>query len=237
MNASQLIIQLRDPGCLLKLGTWVVFLLSPYGPFVPAPPEMAMQMMQKGHSGPDAARHGKPSVLGPTLPMYPSFPLGRRTYRRSVVPSNPLCVTSLWHLVLLWWWEWQPIFTHQLFLGLVRLLQCIHIHFNDIHFSTTCNLLLALAAVTKISTLRRKKSPLLTREDCRDLLPFFFIELITIASSSRWQVYQVSIAYVKSRLRSVTEALAGWKVTEARSQIWCVNMFYRLLHVIRPLWF
>jgi len=54
---------------------------GPYGPFVPAPSEMAMQMTQKGHPGPDAARQWKPSVLGPMLPMYPSFPLDIRTYR------------------------------------------------------------------------------------------------------------------------------------------------------------
>ncbi|CAO2044542.1 unnamed protein product [Urochloa humidicola] len=54
-----------------------------YGPFVPAPPEMAMQMMQKGLPGPDAALHRKPSMLEPRpkLPMYPSFPLDRCTYR------------------------------------------------------------------------------------------------------------------------------------------------------------
>nr|XP_034607079.1 serrate RNA effector molecule-like [Setaria viridis] len=72
---------LPDPKCALSPVLIPVPGAGPYGPFVPAPPEMAMQMMQKGHSGPDAARHGKPSVLGPTLPMYPSFPLGRRTYR------------------------------------------------------------------------------------------------------------------------------------------------------------
>ncbi|CAN6237136.1 unnamed protein product [Urochloa humidicola] len=54
---------------------------GPYGPFVPAPPEMVMQMMHKGLPGPYGARHRKPSVLGSTPPMYPSFPHARRTYR------------------------------------------------------------------------------------------------------------------------------------------------------------
>ncbi|KAG0531710.1 hypothetical protein BDA96_04G045700 [Sorghum bicolor] len=54
---------------------------GPYGPFVPAPPEIAMQMIQKGLAGPDSAQNRKPSVLGPMLPMYPSFPLGSGIYR------------------------------------------------------------------------------------------------------------------------------------------------------------
>jgi len=54
---------------------------GPHGPFVPAPAEVAMQMMQKGLPGPNAARQSKRSVMGPMLPMYPSFPLDRRTYR------------------------------------------------------------------------------------------------------------------------------------------------------------
>ena len=47
-----------------------------------------MQMMQKGLPGPNAARQSKRSVMGPMLPMYPSFPLDRRTYRRYF--SSPL---------------------------------------------------------------------------------------------------------------------------------------------------
>lgn len=62
------------------------FVISPYGPFVPATPEIAMQMMQKGLPGPYPAQLRKPSGLGPMLPMYPSFPLGSRTYKRLAPP-------------------------------------------------------------------------------------------------------------------------------------------------------
>ncbi|CAL5024023.1 unnamed protein product [Urochloa decumbens] len=82
-----------DGPLLPKLSPPLVLIPVPgaglYGPFVPAPPEMAMQMMQKGLPGPEAAQHRKPSVLGPTLPMYPSFPLDRHTYRSLYGPFVP----------------------------------------------------------------------------------------------------------------------------------------------------
>ncbi|XP_062217249.1 serrate RNA effector molecule-like [Phragmites australis] len=49
---------------------------GPLGPFVPAPPEIAMQMMHQGHPGPNGAQCRKLAMLG--IPMYPSFPLDRR---------------------------------------------------------------------------------------------------------------------------------------------------------------
>ncbi|OEL34655.1 Serrate RNA effector molecule [Dichanthelium oligosanthes] len=73
---------LSNPKCAPLLVLIPVPGAGPYGPFVPAPPEIATQMTQNGLPGPDAAQHRKPSMMGPMLPMYPSFPLGSRNYRR-----------------------------------------------------------------------------------------------------------------------------------------------------------
>ncbi|KAL6629829.1 hypothetical protein ACP70R_029594 [Stipagrostis hirtigluma subsp. patula] len=53
---------------------------GPLGPFVPAPPEIAMQMMQQGHPERNG-EHRKPAKLGRRIPMYPSLPLDRRPLR------------------------------------------------------------------------------------------------------------------------------------------------------------
>ncbi|PNT65874.1 hypothetical protein BRADI_3g03840v3 [Brachypodium distachyon] len=56
---------------------------GPLGPFVPAPPEMAIQMMEEQRPPrPNGAQHGKPPLMPrPMMPMYPHFPRDPRPLR------------------------------------------------------------------------------------------------------------------------------------------------------------
>lgn len=66
------------------------YMCSPLGPFVPAPPEVAMRMMRE-QGGPtpfEGGRNGRSGPAGPIIALPPGFRQDPRRLRRYFVPCN-----------------------------------------------------------------------------------------------------------------------------------------------------